>query len=151
MHTGHTAMRVRPQLVTELSDLFFVHPIYPPSKASLFHHFEWHLCCGWRFVYVPQPSHPEPSDSASQKIVGKVRPSEGSTQKRPTDKGAADEFQKGRMPQLQEFQRTGHHQHRCSDHPGPGVVQEQEEDEAGSSLLPSCKSRGGEEGQKKIP
>ena len=76
------------------------------------------------FAYMLQPSHPEPSDSTSQEVVWKVRPGEGSTQSCPTDKVASDEFQKGRMPQLQEFQHTGNHQHKRSDDPGSGVVQE---------------------------
>jgi hypothetical protein len=88
------------------------------------------MYCGWRFVYVLQPSHPEPSDPASQKIIGKVGPGERSPQKRPTDKDASEEFQKGRMPQLQKLQHASNHQHQCSDDPGSGVVQEQEEQNA---------------------
>jgi hypothetical protein len=71
------------------------------------------ICCGWRFVYVLQPSHPQPSDSTSQKIVGKVGPGEGSTQNCPTDEGASE-----------EFQHTGNHQYKCSNEPGLDIVQE---------------------------
>jgi hypothetical protein len=40
---------------------------------------------------------------------------------------AADEFQKGRMPQLQKLQQTGCHQHERGNDPGFGVREQEKE------------------------
>ena len=39
------------------------------------------------------------------------------------------------MPQLQKFQHASNHQHQCSDDPGSGVVQEEEEENAPEYLV----------------